>query len=93
MNPIQEAQRLGQEIWLDYIRRGLLKSGELQKLVDTGTSGLTANPTILEKAILGSTDYDPALPGFVQGWELGGKEKRLRCYSPRSHPASPAALD
>lgn len=61
MNPIQQAQRLGQSIWLDYMRRGMLKSGELQRLIELGITGVTANPTILEKAISGSTDYDEAL--------------------------------
>ncbi|MBI2909328.1 MAG: bifunctional transaldolase/phosoglucose isomerase [Chloroflexi bacterium] len=61
MNPIQRAHQLGQAIWLDTIRRAMLKSGELKQLVDLGVSGLTANPTIMEKAIIGSIDYDDAL--------------------------------
>ncbi len=61
MNPIQETQRLGQAMWIDYIRRGLLKSGEFQRLIEQGISGVTSNPTIFEKAIVGSTDYDEAL--------------------------------
>jgi len=61
MNSIQQAQQLGQAIWFDYIRRGMLKSGELQQLIDQGISGLTSNPTIFEKAIVGSSDYDEAL--------------------------------
>ena len=61
MNPIQEVQRLGQSIWTDNIRRGLIKSGELQRLLDLGVSGLTSNPTIFEKAIAGSSDYDDSL--------------------------------
>ena len=60
-NPIQEVQRLGQSIWYDNIRRGLIMSGELQRLIDLGVSGVTSNPTIFEKAIAGSTDYDEAL--------------------------------
>ena len=60
-NSVQEVNRLGQSIWYDNIRRGLIKSGELQQLIDTGVSGLTSNPTIFEKAIAGSTDYDDAL--------------------------------
>jgi transaldolase/glucose-6-phosphate isomerase len=60
MNAIQEAQGLGQAIWLDYIRRGLLKSGEFQQFIEQGISGVTSNPTIFEKAIVGSTDYDEA---------------------------------
>ena len=60
-NSVQEVNRLGQSIWYDNIRRGLIKSGELQQLIDLGVSGLTSNPTIFEKAIAGSTDYDEAL--------------------------------
>jgi transaldolase / glucose-6-phosphate isomerase len=60
-NPVQETNRLGQSIWYDNIRRGMIKSGELQGLIDLGVTGLTANPTIFEKAIAGSTDYDDAL--------------------------------
>ncbi|MCH8346658.1 MAG: bifunctional transaldolase/phosoglucose isomerase [Chloroflexi bacterium] len=60
-NPAQDAQRLGQSIWYDNIRRGLLVSGELQQLLEQGVTGVTSNPTIFEKAIAGSTDYDDAL--------------------------------
>ena len=60
-NPVQETQKLGQSVWYDNIRRGLLVSGELQRLIDMGVTGLTSNPTIFEKAISDSTDYDDAL--------------------------------
>ena len=60
-NPIDQIHRLGQSFWYDNIRRGLIKSGELQRLIDMGVSGLTSNPTIFEKAIAGSTDYDDSL--------------------------------
>ena len=63
---VQEANRLGQSIWYDNIRRGLIKSGELQQLIDSGVTGLTSNPTIFEKAIAGSTDYDDALLEWSQ---------------------------
>jgi transaldolase/glucose-6-phosphate isomerase len=53
--------RLGQSIWYDNMRRGLLVSGELEALVDAGVRGLTSNPTIFEKAIVASTDYEEAL--------------------------------
>lgn len=66
MNSIQKLQSLGQEIWLDNIRRSWLKSGEMQRLVDTGISGLTANPTILERAIIESDDYDEALKTLIR---------------------------
>ncbi|MBZ5702557.1 MAG: transaldolase [Acidobacteriia bacterium] len=60
-NTLQELRKLGQSIWLDFIRRTLVTSGELQQLVDAGLRGMTSNPTIFEKAIAGSSDYDEAL--------------------------------
>ncbi len=60
-NTLRKVQRIGQSIWYDNIRRGLIKSGELQSLIDLGVSGVTSNPTIFEKAIAGSTDYDQTL--------------------------------
>ena len=60
-NPLQEAQRLGQSIWYDNIRRGLLTSGEMGRLIELGVTGVTSNPTIFEKAVAGSTDYDELL--------------------------------
>jgi transaldolase len=52
---------LGQSIWLDYLRRGMLRSGELAQLIADGLRGMTSNPTIFEQAIGGSADYDDAL--------------------------------
>ncbi len=52
---------LGQSIWYDNMRRGLIVSGELEALVAAGVRGLTSNPTIFEKAIVASTDYEEAL--------------------------------
>ncbi len=55
-------QRYGQSVWLDYIRRHLLQSGEFARLVrEDGVRGVTSNPSIFERAIAGSTDYGPAL--------------------------------
>ena len=65
-NPIGEARRIGQSIWLDYIRYDMLHSGEFQRLVNLGISGVTSNPTIFEKAITGSADYDEALLTLAQ---------------------------
>ena len=57
-NPLLELQKFGQSVWLDYIRRDLITSGELQKLIDNdGLRGITSNPSIFEKAISGSKDY------------------------------------
>jgi transaldolase/glucose-6-phosphate isomerase len=58
---------LGKSLWLDYIRRALLTSGELQRLVEAdGVSGVTVNPTIFQKAVEGSADYDEALQLLVE---------------------------
>jgi len=57
-NRIRQLNALGQAVWLDYISRRLIDSGELQELVELGLSGLTSNPTIFHKSITGSTDYD-----------------------------------
>ncbi len=66
-NSLQEVQLLGQSIWYDNIRRGLIKSGELSSLIELGVSGVTSNPTIFEKAIAGSTDYDETLLELSKG--------------------------
>jgi transaldolase len=66
MNPLKELAGQGQSIWLDYIRRNLIRSGELKRMVeDDGIRGVTSNPTIFEKAIAGSTDYDEALGAML----------------------------
>src|ERR1700675_666564 len=62
MNPLKELAKYGQSVWLDYIRRNLITSGELKRLIDEdGLGGVTSNPAIFEKAITGSTDYADAL--------------------------------
>ncbi len=61
-NPLLRLEKLGQSIWLDFIRRGQITSGELQKWIDEdGVTGVTSNPSIFEKAIAGSHDYDGAI--------------------------------
>jgi len=57
---------LGQSIWLDYLRRAIITSGELQQYIAQGLGGLTSNPSIFEKAIDGSTDYDEELKNLVK---------------------------
>jgi transaldolase len=59
-NPLKQLEALGQSIWLDYIRRDLILSGELRRLIEEdGLRGMTSNPAIFEKAIVDSHDYDP----------------------------------
>ena len=58
-NPLLVLRSLGQSIWLDYIERGMLASGELAHLIkNDGLGGITSNPGIFEKAISGHEDYD-----------------------------------
>jgi transaldolase len=52
---------LGQSVWLDYLHRHLTRSGDLAALIDDGLRGMTSNPTIFERAIAGSGDYDDDL--------------------------------
>ena len=65
MTKLHELTELGQSIWYDNIRRSLLDSGDLQALVTAGVRGVTSNPSIFEKAIAGSADYDEALGELV----------------------------
>ncbi len=61
-NPLRKLEELGQSIWIDFIRRGMISSGELRRLIeDDGVSGVTSNPSIFEKAIVDSHDYDSAI--------------------------------
>ena len=58
-NPLVQLARHGQSFWLDNISRDLISSGRLSRLIEEdGLKGMTSNPAIFEKAIMGSTDYD-----------------------------------
>src|SRR5467141_1305798 len=74
VNPLVQLQNFGQSIWLDYIRRDLLKSGELQRLItEDGLRGMTSNPAIFEKAIAGSTQYQDFLDSLAGRADLDAK--------------------
>src|SRR5208282_447710 len=61
-NPLRGLSDFGQSVWLDYIRRSLITSGELKRLVaEDWLRGVTSNPSIFEKAIVGSTDYEAVI--------------------------------
>ena len=65
-NPLFELYEAGTSVWLDYIRRSLMTSGELKRMIEEdAVVGMTSNPTIFEKAIGGSSDYDDALRTLV----------------------------
>jgi transaldolase len=65
MSKMNELAELGQSVWFDYIRRSLITSGELKDLVAQGLRGVTSNPSIFEKAIAGSADYDSDLEQLI----------------------------
>ena len=66
--------KAGTSVWLDQIRRSLIEGGELQRLIDEDSlRGVTSNPSIFEKAILGSDDYDDELREMA-GQGLGPRE-------------------
>lgn len=65
-NPLRVLNSLGQSVWFDYIRRRDLISGHIKDLIDNdGVTGITSNPSIFEKAIAGSNDYDSAIQKLV----------------------------
>jgi transaldolase/transaldolase/glucose-6-phosphate isomerase len=67
MNSVKNIHEHGQSIWLDFFDRELMNSGKLQKLIDEdGLSGITSNPSIFEKAIKGSSDYDEDIKKLSQ---------------------------
>lgn len=72
-NPLRELETLGQSVWMDFIHRGAITSGELQRLVvEDGVSGVTTNPSIFERAIAESHDYDEEIRTLA----LEGKNKQ-----------------
>lgn len=67
MNSLKGLQEYGQSFWLDFISRSFITSGELQRLInEDGLTGLTSNPSIFQKAISGSRDYDETINRFLQ---------------------------
>jgi transaldolase / glucose-6-phosphate isomerase len=73
-NPLKALGDFGQSVWLDYIRRSLISSGELQRLIDEdGLRGVTSNPAIFEKAIAGSTDYSDTVRELERRKGLGAE--------------------
>src|SRR6202047_3847318 len=62
MNPVKSLENHGQAVWLDFLARGFVAKGDLQRLIDTdGVKGVTSNPSIFEKAIGSSNEYDGAI--------------------------------
>lgn len=73
-NPLLKLRSFGQSIWLDYIRRRMLVSGELGRLIkEDGLAGVTSNPSIFEKAIAESDDYDDAIRSLARAGKNAGE--------------------
>jgi len=66
MLKLNQLASLGQSIWYDYIRRQFVTRGELQSLIEKGLRGVTSNPSIFEKAIAGSSDYDEDIKELIK---------------------------
>lgn len=65
--PIYDIEQLGQSIWMDNLARDLIQSGELQRMIETrGLLGITSNPAIFEKAIVGNKIYDAAIEAGIR---------------------------
>jgi len=78
MNRIQQLHELGQSVWCDNLGRGMIDSGELQRLIDLGVAGVTSNPTIFMKAITSGDDYDQRMTATDEkGLEVVGLYERL----------------
>ncbi len=65
-HPVEKLRRIGQSIWLDNLSRNLIQSGQLKRLIEEGITGITSNPTIFQKAISGSRDYDSSLQRLLK---------------------------
>src|SRR6188508_1229450 len=67
MNPVKALENHGQAVWLDFLARGFVAKGDLKQLIDTdGVKGVTSNPSIFEKAIGSSDEYDGAIGKALQ---------------------------
>jgi len=68
MGVVQRTVELGQSIWLDYIRRDILESGELSRMIEEeGIRGVTSNPSIFKSAISSSELYSADIRRMAQG--------------------------
>ena len=67
VNSLQQIKALGQSIWLDYMQRNILMSGEITRMIkEDGLAGMTSNPAIFEKAINEHNDYDEAISKLIR---------------------------
>ena len=86
MNPVKALENHGQAVWLDFLARGFVAKGDLKGLIETdGVKGVTSNPSIFEKAIGSSDEYDaPIGKALKAGDRPVGRSVRAACG--RGHP-------
>ncbi|MGD0189618.1 MAG: bifunctional transaldolase/phosoglucose isomerase, partial [Rhizomicrobium sp.] len=74
MNPLRQLEQFGQSVWLDFLSRELLRSGELKTLIERdGLKGMTSNPSIFQKAIAHGEDYDADIRRYSEAGEDVGQ--------------------
>ena len=83
MNNIDILKQNNQSIWIDYISKEIIESGELKSLINKGITGLTSNPSIFEKAISNSESYDEDIK-FDSNIAYILEGIRTLCFSPFS---------
>jgi transaldolase/glucose-6-phosphate isomerase len=88
INPLLELHSRGQSVWLDYIRRDLISSGELARLIaEDGLRGMTSNPAIFEKAFTASAEYAEAMAAAARASrDPGALYESLACARCTTRP-------
>jgi hypothetical protein len=85
-NPNLEVQKLGQSFWYDNIQRGIVKSGELKKLIDEyGVLGVTSNPTITTSNLQSWLPATSAPKIYLSNWRLWISAPQQTCWSPSTN--------
>ena len=81
-NALFELYEAGTSVWLDNMRRSYVTSGELQRMIEEdAVVGMTSNPTIFEKAIGGSSDYDESLRKLIAQGRIRPEEETVLCIT------------
>jgi transaldolase len=83
MTTLHRMAELGQSVWCDNISRAMLERGELAKMVEEGVLGVTSNPTIFDKAISGSADYDAQIKEILARRPNAGGAEIIRALMVR----------
>ena len=87
-SPLKRLHDCGQAVWLDFLARRFVAEGGLKKLIEQdGLTGLTSNPSIFEKAIGGSADYDSAIEGIRNARATCDVMALYETTRDRGHPA------